>query len=211
MIEKLTFLVQGSATEPYEPTFWKDGDNLTTSCTCLAGDNGWYCKHRFAVMNGDTTNLVSDNKDDVKRLRQMLVGSDVEDANADLAIALEASEKLQSKRKLAAPKRRTHISTQAATPYLVDQGFLTGNDRTHFFDLFDGADHYIGSIPAQDSVFQPKVDKVFNLPNLCSIAWREKTLDKIFCFMAGSDIEAMMRLETKLSEFKIRLKIAMHD
>ena len=59
------FFVQGSETEPNKVTFIKDGLNLSCYCTCKAGQNGLYCKHRFNLLDGITNNLVSNNLDEV--------------------------------------------------------------------------------------------------------------------------------------------------
>jgi uncharacterized Zn finger protein len=48
-MEEICFLVQGSAEEPYKVTFRKKGNNLSAYCTCPAGENGQYCKHRIEV------------------------------------------------------------------------------------------------------------------------------------------------------------------
>ncbi|WP_446469410.1 SWIM zinc finger family protein [Xenorhabdus stockiae] len=60
-MEKIHFLVKGSAEEPYKVTFVKDSNNLSAFCTCPAGENGMYCKHRVNILKGDPKNIVSDN------------------------------------------------------------------------------------------------------------------------------------------------------
>ncbi len=86
-MKKLTFLVQGSQLDPYQVTFRKEGNNLTAHCTCRAGEVGQYCKHRFNLMAGDSTHLVSNNLDDITVLASLLSGSDVEQALRNVQIA----------------------------------------------------------------------------------------------------------------------------
>ncbi len=86
-MNELSFLVKGSASDPYEVTFLKEGNNLTALCTCMAGQNGQYCKHRFRILDGITADIVSDNKSDVTTIQSWLIGSDVEEAMMELAQA----------------------------------------------------------------------------------------------------------------------------
>lgn len=79
-MKEIQFLVQGSSPEPYRVTFSIDGKNLNSFCTCPAGQNGQYCKHRFNLLAGDTRKLVSDNADEVPTVLNWLSGSDVEAA-----------------------------------------------------------------------------------------------------------------------------------
>ena len=78
-MEELTFEVQGSALEPYQVVFARrEQNNLFASCTCQAGIMGQYCKHRFAILEGVKTGIVSPNADDVGIVQTWLPGSDVE-------------------------------------------------------------------------------------------------------------------------------------
>ena len=78
-MERIKFLVQGSALEPYEVTFTKSTEqNLSAYCTCPAGDNGQYCKHRFLILEGSTKGIVSSNLGDVKIVESWLPGTDVD-------------------------------------------------------------------------------------------------------------------------------------
>ena len=86
-MNELSFLVKGSASDPYEATFLKEGNNLTALCTCMAGQNGQYCKHRFRILDGVTADIVSDNLSDVATVQSWLIGSDVEEAIMELAQA----------------------------------------------------------------------------------------------------------------------------
>ncbi|MCD1593332.1 SWIM zinc finger family protein [Thalassospira xiamenensis] len=103
-MQKLTFQIQGSADEPYIVTFEKPSDgNLNAYCTCPAGQNGQYCKHRFGLLNGEVKNIVSGNKDDLPTLADMFKGSDVETTYLKV-IQLE-NETTALKKKLGAAKK----------------------------------------------------------------------------------------------------------
>lgn len=56
----------------------RDDNNLSAYCDCPAGDNGQACKHRLAILNGDSSGLVSKNRDDIKIVREWLKDSDIE-------------------------------------------------------------------------------------------------------------------------------------
>jgi hypothetical protein len=78
MMNGIIFMVQGSATDPYKVTFSKEGKNLTAFCTCPAGQNGQYCKHRFRILAGDPTGITSNNLEEVNTVASWLAGTDVE-------------------------------------------------------------------------------------------------------------------------------------
>ncbi len=86
-METIQFLVQGSADEPYEVTFQKSGNNLSAFCTCAAGQNGQYCKHRFQILEGSTEGIVSGNSEQVPTVITWLPGTDVAEALAALTAA----------------------------------------------------------------------------------------------------------------------------
>ena len=80
-MNKIDFLVQGSAQDPYQVTFIKRSDtNLSAYCDCPAGINGQYCKHRFNILAGSDSNIVSNNENEVKVVALWLIGSDIETA-----------------------------------------------------------------------------------------------------------------------------------
>ena len=88
-MEKIVkFLIQGSGKEPYRCTFWKvDNYDLHSACTCPAGKKGQYCKHRFALLEGDITNVVNYSEEDFKELQEMLKSSDIADFYDEFAKA----------------------------------------------------------------------------------------------------------------------------
>lgn len=77
-MQRLEFLVEGSKGDEYRIIFERDGDHLNAYCSCPAGDSGTHCKHRFALMDGEVEDLLSDNEADIKILKEMMVGTDVE-------------------------------------------------------------------------------------------------------------------------------------
>jgi hypothetical protein len=79
-METRDFLVQGSAQDPYKVTFRRDGSNLRAYCTCPAGENGMYCKHRFNILEGSNKGIVSPNGADVQVVASWLAGTEVEAA-----------------------------------------------------------------------------------------------------------------------------------
>jgi len=91
-MEELVFLVKGSSSDAYEITFIKDGSSLTALCTCPAGTFGNLCKHRLAILDGDTKAVTSDNIDQVPKVIDWLIGTDVEAALAELRAAEKSKE-----------------------------------------------------------------------------------------------------------------------
>lgn len=76
--EILSFSVRGSTGNTYEVAARKAADKLRVSCTCQAGQNRIWCKHRTVLFDGDISNLVSDNASDVEKLAKWAVGVEVE-------------------------------------------------------------------------------------------------------------------------------------
>ena len=75
------FLVQGSAAEPYRITVSRrDMGKLSAFCSCPAGENGTFCKHRVQILRGSTEGIVSKNQADVAIVAGWLAGTDVERA-----------------------------------------------------------------------------------------------------------------------------------
>lgn len=103
-MEDICFLVQGSAEEPYKVTFKKNGSNLSAYCTCPAGENGQYCKHRFRILDGCNEGIVSSNKDEVMIVRSWLRGTDVEVALMEVAEKERIFEKVKKDLSIAKKK-----------------------------------------------------------------------------------------------------------
>jgi uncharacterized Zn finger protein len=103
-MEKITFLVRGSAPTPYEVTFALDGQNPSAFCTCPAGDNGMYCKHRFAILCGDSVMVAGTSVAEVRKVATWLKGTDAEKAIREPQFAEAAFE--EAKQAVSAAKKR---------------------------------------------------------------------------------------------------------
>jgi len=99
--EDIVFRVQGSADEPYKVTFVRNGSNVNAYCTCPAGENGQCCKHRFAIMAGDSTAVVSANGDQASIVHSWLPGSDLEESLMELAEAQHLQDEAKKRLSLA--------------------------------------------------------------------------------------------------------------
>ncbi len=105
-LSELIFRVKGSSAEPYEVTFIKDGVSLTALCSCPAGQYGNFCKHRIAILDGDSRAIVSDNAESVSTVVGWLQGTDVAAALAEFRELEKSADRPKSalvaaKRKLA--------------------------------------------------------------------------------------------------------------
>ena len=104
-MEQVSFEVQGSSATPYLVTFHKNGTNLNASCTCAAGQNGQYCKHRISILvDGSKEGIVSENVDQVAIVHAWLAGTDVEIALKELAAAEQRLE--SAKREVSSIKKK---------------------------------------------------------------------------------------------------------
>lgn len=103
-MQEARFEVQGSADEPYRVHFVRSEDgNLSAYCTCPAGENGQYCKHRFRILDGVTKDIVSGNEREVAVVAGWLPGSDVERAME--VVAQAEKEAASAKRSLSQAKK----------------------------------------------------------------------------------------------------------
>lgn len=101
-MEEILFEVQGSAPKPYRVSFIRQSNtNLSAYCTCAAGENGQYCKHRFNIMEGQKNGIVSTNADDVKIIQSWLVGTDIEKALFKLRDIEREAERIKTELTLA--------------------------------------------------------------------------------------------------------------
>ena len=99
----LVFLVQGSAAEPYRVTFRAHEGGVQMLCTCDAAAIGTHCKHRLRLLQGEATDIVSDNAASVGVLVERLAGTALARALTELVEAETAAE--QAKRRVAAAKK----------------------------------------------------------------------------------------------------------
>lgn len=97
-MDSILFLIQGSAVEPYQTSFYKQGSKVTAFCTCPAGVNGKHCKHRLRILAGQATkDIISKNESDVATVAKWIKGSDLERAINDLAAAEKEIAALKNK------------------------------------------------------------------------------------------------------------------
>lgn len=90
MKQALQFSIMGEDDETYIVSIERnevDLGNLTALCSCDSAQSGDLCHHRFAVLEGDTLDLVSENIDDLVTLRTWIKGSDIEVAMQNLSKA----------------------------------------------------------------------------------------------------------------------------
>ncbi len=92
----MQFVVTGDKGEDFVIVFTRSGVNFTGKCTCEAGKMEMYCNHIFRLLAGDTSQLVSDNAEQIDNLPAMASGTDV-------ALALENL--IHAENALAATKR----------------------------------------------------------------------------------------------------------
>lgn len=76
----LAFQIESASSgEIYDIEMRRTGADLTITCTCTAASNGMHCKHRVALLTGDTSQIIAGDLDKIGSIRVMLVGSDVEE------------------------------------------------------------------------------------------------------------------------------------
>lgn len=107
---EIQFHVQGSSADPYLVTFIKDGGGLLATCTCAAGEVGQSCKHRLAILNGDASAVVSENRADAEIVTDWIPGT-------PLALALEAL--ATAERQLEEAKRGVSVAKKRLSNTLI--------------------------------------------------------------------------------------------
>ena len=93
--KQITFKVQGSDSTPYTVTFKRRNGKVTISCTCKAGKHNTCCKHRMALIGGDSSAIVSNNVDEVYNIHHLIAESNIEET----VIKIRALEKELEKSK----------------------------------------------------------------------------------------------------------------
>jgi len=159
--ERIEYLVQGRADEPYRVSFWRVGNDVKSSCTCRAGKSGRACKHRLNLLDGDVTNIVSSSPDSFQQMQSMLEGSDVGEALHavdSIAPRLHTLEKLLP---LKPPGRRKSIAAENLAESVFQGGLIKGN-QSHY-DVYSSALSYVGSVKARrGTVFSEKTSRLFS-------------------------------------------------
>ena len=67
---KYEFLAKSSGEEPYQVVFIFDEEKLSITCNCKAGVFGKFCKHKLALLTGDT-NMLSE-PEQLESLKEVL-------------------------------------------------------------------------------------------------------------------------------------------
>lgn len=98
----LKFSVEGSKGDIYHIEAKREGDNFRMTCTCQAGQNNLYCKHRFALLDGDGEAVVV-GAENVEALQDLFMGTDVSGRLAEVRL-LEQKVDEATKRLKAAKK-----------------------------------------------------------------------------------------------------------
>lgn len=111
---KATFVVKGSTGTLYNVDFIRRGESLTAFCDCKAGRSRNQCKHRIDLLTGNKKNLV-EGEEQFHKLKELLVGTDVQQALQDL---LEAESKAPVfKTKVQAREYRTKYTQALADAF----------------------------------------------------------------------------------------------
>ncbi len=69
-----TFRVRGSTGNEYEVSLRRRDGGHVPRCTCMAGRTNRLCRHVTALLDGDVTNLLSPNADEVRPFCDMVAG-----------------------------------------------------------------------------------------------------------------------------------------
>lgn len=208
---KLIFKVQGSAPEPYISEFWREGDNLSSSCTCPAGEKGMYCKHRLNLIAGDVSSLVSKNRSDVEVLKSMIQGTDVEKAINLVKISEESTDKLKSIFAKYPDRRRSKIDLAGVKLVLSQNGILKGMGETNTLDLFDKNIQYIGSFKLSASIFTEELSDQITDLQLKKIVRPFKGIMSVYYYLSESNFDKLLVEESRLQEYKQKLKVNLRD
>lgn len=102
---ELTFMVQGSGSDPYEVVFLHNDTKVNALCNCQAGQNGQHCKHRISLLQGDSKAAIEATPEQMAQLQEWLVGSNLEKPLAKLATAEKETDKAKKKADVMAAKK----------------------------------------------------------------------------------------------------------
>lgn len=69
---KYKFIIEGSQGDLYNVTFNISEKTLNSSCSCIAGKNGNFCKHRYQILNGNISNFRSNNYEELEKFYNQL-------------------------------------------------------------------------------------------------------------------------------------------
>ena len=212
---RIEFRVQGREQEAYQVTFWREGTNLKSSCTCRAGKSRYACKHRFAMLEADVTNLASGNYDDIGALQSLIQGTDVALAYKPVYEALVAQNFIKSLMHITPQQRRKVIDTSASVGALLEGGFAKGNGGANYFDVYSKKLTYLGSVKTKSSVFNTNISQLFPGLSLISATRIDGLIHErsqgIYLAVSDGDIGIALLRDKGLAESVKALKNALID
>ena len=212
--ERVEFLVQGSASEPYRVSFWRVGDNVKSSCTCQAGKNGLACKHRLSLLDGEVTNLVFSSPDSFQNLQRILEGSDVGAALRSLDNVTPLLHTLEKLLPLKPPGRRKSISPDILAQSIIQGGLIKGNQS--YYDVFSTDLNYMGSVKVRrGTVFSETPSDYFSGLSLTvrrltdGLVWEKS--QSVYAAAIGSPMSATLEGGIEKTSQQKNLKRALTD
>lgn len=212
--DRIEFLVQGSASEPYRVSFWRVGDNVKSSCTCQAGKNELACKHRLNLLDGDVTNLVSSSSNSFQRLQRMLEGSDVGAALWAMDSVTPLLHTLEKLLQLKPSGRRKSVSPEILAQSVIDGGLIKGNQS--YYDVFSADLNYMGSTKVRrGTVFSETPTDYFSGLSLTvkrltdGLVWEKS--QSVYAAETGSPMSVTLEGDVKKTTQQKNLKHALTD
>lgn len=192
-MESVQFLVRGSKPHPYEVLFSRDERRVSATCTCMAGMEALsICKHRMAILAGETENIVSDNHAQALVVSDWISDSQLPDQlsavkaaqfgvdEADNALAQAKKELAEAKRTLAIallPKERK--KQQKRVPH----------DSIEFTNTVSGVSGYANDwFFLVNAAFRPALDILYT-PTVKGATWTEGS-PPLYQFRDGDSIES---------------------
>ena len=110
----ITFLIQGSALAPYEVIFNSTEASLQISCNCSAGLFKKLCKHKINLLNGSSLNLISENKEQIPLIQNLVKNTYIPEILNEITIVENDIKKMQLVLKKIKAKLDINLSE---TPY----------------------------------------------------------------------------------------------
>lgn len=95
-MDRQEFSIQGSAEEPYHIVFTRAGGLVVGVCSCPAGENGQWCKHRLGILREDPAICAGLDPVAIAAVRSWLPGTLLERVIAEVAAAEAELEKAQA-------------------------------------------------------------------------------------------------------------------
>ena len=110
-MQKKTYKIQGSASEPYSITISKIDNKMRCVCNCPAGTKKKHCKHWMSLFDGTKQDYIDLTDSEIEEIQSWIKGSDLEDAwnsfNEFKKKEIEFKEKLSELKKQIMKKMQT--------------------------------------------------------------------------------------------------------